>query len=100
MSARDERVEAAAVQIDAPRYTNCSSKNLAIAALAASDAVLRSPEAVERVNIAISAHEVITDGITEPSGWCPACGLTIDDVTWDMHQARAVIAALLGGEQG
>ena len=41
----DPRIEAAEMQIAAARSTNCSSKNLAIAALAAADAVdpLRRP---------------------------------------------------------
>lgn len=48
----DPRVEAAEMQIAAARSTNCSSKNLAIAAIAAADAVdpLRRPG--HRVEIA------------------------------------------------
>ena len=59
-------------------------------ALAAADAVMFSEEAVERVDRAITAHEVITDGLEGPDGWCPTCGNTSDND----HQARAVIVAL------
>lgn len=97
---RAERVQAAAVAMDSTYNTDkypilsAMFRDYADAALAASDALLRTDAAVERVAVAISWE---SSGIDEDD-WSEVGAMPIAIKESFRELARAAIAALLDGE--